>query len=264
MKTCSHCHALIEDDSKVCSQCGVPVDDMPAALDDQPSEVPPPASPKKKKKRKPINRKVWTRRVIRGLLLIILLGGCYAMAKIMIDNARTEGKELKDAQNKMPEVIKSLEDSLWQTRQIEMQLAAEKAAEDSLKTATGKKEADHVIAKKADLVKRIYRAVTNQRTDNGKYAVFHRNATKRFQQYLESHRESLPTSIYPPDNSFESIKVWNYEDDWYAVTFSNGSGLAFRVVPGGNFYQIDDVTFSVSSASANNADDDGDASSYEN
>ena len=264
MKTCSHCHALIEDDSKVCSQCGVPVDDMPFSADDTSSEAVPPTPSKQKKNKKPINRKVWTRRVIRGVLLLILLGGCYAMAKIMIDNARAEGKELKEAQNKMPDVIKAMEDSLWQTRQIEMQLAAERAAEDSLKSATGKKEADYVIAKKADLVRRIYRAVTNQSTDNGKYAVFHRNATKRFQQYLESHRESLPTSIYPPDNSFESIKVWNYEDDWYAVTFSNGSGLAFRVVSGGNFYQIDDVTFSVSSASANDADDSGDASSYEN
>ena len=263
MKTCSHCHALIEDDSKVCSQCGVPVEDILADTTNSTlHEEPQLESPKQKKEKKPTNRKVWTRRTIRGLLLLILVGGCFAMAKIMIDNARTEGKELKNAQNKMPEVIKAMEDSLWQTKQIEMQLEAERAAQDSLKAATGKKDADGVIAKKTDLIRRIYRAVINQRSDNGKYAVFSRNATRRFQQYLESHRESLSTSIYPPDNDIQSIKVWNYQDDWYAVTFSNGSGLAFRVVPGGGFYQIDDVTFSVSTDSSDSGTENNDGSSY--
>lgn len=192
---------------------------------------------------------VLRRRIVRGVLLVILFGGFFLMGKMFLDNAREEGKALNAAQAKMPGVVKHLEDSI--AGRVEV-VTDEVADEPDSSVAVGTDDAKDVQRGKMDLLRRLFVAIDNAPDLNGKWNVVERNSTERFKNYARERRDALPAMLFPASGEGSRASIWHYGGSWYAVRLAADSkGFALKLVKGpSGGYKIDALQMAVDHAVA--------------
>lgn len=140
-------------------------------------------------------------------------------------------------------VVKAMDDSLRNDRELRQLLLSEQARTDSATAAEATIAAEATADRKVDFLWSVYNEATKKGSEAAMRSVFERHGTERFRRYLKQHSPALPQLLFFPTEDLASTSIWHYQQDWFAVSTPSSGNIVLRVISNneGKEFRIDDI-----------------------